>query len=381
MQKNSRKRILFMLQFPPPVHGSSMVGQMIRESNVINQEFESNYINLLASHNVAETGKFSLKKLVEFVVIWFKTLVSIVFKRPNLVYFALTTTGMAFLRDVLLVALLKLFHLKRIYHLHNKGIKNYEDNPFFRPLYKFVFKNSEVILLSKCLYEDVKTFVPELKVRICPNGISDIFSELLKDEATKTENEMQKVPEILFLSNLIESKGVSVLLEACKLLEDRNIDFRCTFIGGEGDITATEFNKKTDSLDLGNKVQFKGKKFRADKIKAFREADIFVFPTYYSKECFPLVLLEAMAASLPVISTFEGGIPDIIDNGINGFVVEQQNVEMLAKQMELLLTNPVLRKEMGVLGRKKFEREFELNIFEYKLTEILNASIANMKSA
>ena len=375
MLKDKRKRVLFMLQVPPPVHGSSMVGQMIRDSKEINQEFKCSYINLLASHNMAETGKFNLKKLVEFVVIWFKTLVSIIFKRPHLVYFALTTTGMAFLRDVLLVAMLRLFHLKRIYHLHNKGIKKYQDNPFFRPLYKFVFKNSEVILLSKSLYEDVKAFVHENKVKICSNGIPDIFPGLSLKEALKTENDLPKVPEILFLSNLIETKGVYVLLEACKLLKNRNVNFFCTFIGGEGDITTSEFNKKINSFDLQDMVQFKGKKFGTDKIKAFREADIFVFPTYYPKECFPLVILEAMSAGLPVISTFEGGIPDIIDNGVSGFLVEQKNLQILANQLEKLLTDPNLCKQMGKAGREKFEKDFKIEIFEHKLTQILKENI------
>jgi len=381
MLKDSRKRILFMLHLPPPVHGSSMVGQMIRESKEINQEFKSSYINLLASHTMDESGKFSLEKLFEFVIIWFKTLFSIVLKRPHLIYFALTTTGMAFLRDVLLVALFRLFHLKRIYHLHNKGVKNYQDNPFFRSLYKFVFKNSEVILLSNLLYDDVKEFVPQSNVHICPNGIFDLFRNSNSDSFYEFEDLLHKIPELLFLSNLIETKGVYDLLEACAILKKNDVNYHCTFIGGESDITKKDFFEKVKNLDLSDNVDFIGKKFGNDKINAFNNADIFVFPTFYPKECFPLVILEAMSAGLPVISTFEGGIPDIIDNGVNGFLVEQQNVEALAKQMEELLINQLLRKEMGNSGRKKFESEFELNVFERNLINIINGAVINMKSA
>lgn len=375
MENNISKRILFLLHLPPPVHGSSMVGQMIRESKEINQEFECSFINLLASHNVAETGTLSLKKLFEFIIIWFKTLFSIIFKRPDLVYFALTTTGMAFLRDVLLVALFKLFRLKRIYHLHNKGISNYQNQPFFRFLYKFVFKDSEVILLSKLLYEDIKSFVPKSKVKICPNGIQDLFAGLSSNELIKFPNELHKTPEVLFLSNLIETKGVYVLLETCAILKNKGINFHCTFIGGEGDITTSDFVEKVKLLDLNEEVQYKGKKLGVEKVKAFSDADIFVFPTYYAKECFPLVILEAMAAKLPVISTYEGGIPDIINNGLNGFIVEQNNVQMLANQLEILLTNSNLCKEMGKAGRETFEREFEIKIFEHNLTQILKIEI------
>jgi len=371
VENNIPKRILFLLHLPPPVHGSSMVGQMIKESKEINQEFECNYINLLASHNVAETGILSLKKLFEFIIIWFKVLFTIIFKRPDLVYFALTTTGMAFLRDVLLVAFLKLFGLKRIYHLHNKGISNYQNRPFFRLLYKFVFKDSEVILLSKLLYEDVKAFVPESRINICPNGIPDLFAGLSSYELRKSRKELKKTPEILFLSNLIETKGVYVLLEACATVKSKGINFHCTFVGGEGDITTSDFVDHVKLLDLNEEVHYKGKKFGDEKIKAFNDADIFVFPTFYSKECFPLVLLEALAAGVPVISTYEGGIPDIIDNGVNGFLIEQRNVQMLANQLEKLLTDPNLCKEIEKAGRDKFEKEFDIEIFEHKLTQIL----------
>jgi glycosyltransferase involved in cell wall biosynthesis len=364
-----------MLHLPPPVHGSSMVGQMIHDSLVINHEFQCNYINLLASHNVAETGSISFRKLLEFVILWLKTLFSVVFNQPNLVYFALTTTGYAFLRDVLLVALLKLFHLKRIYHLHNKGISNYRNQPFFRFLYKFVFKDAEVILLSNLLYDDVKEFVPKSKVHICPNGISDLFENIKLDTLKNSNDKLHQTPELLFLSNLIESKGVYDLLEACTILKGNDINFHCTFIGGEGDITIADFTEKVKHLDLSDKVDYVGKKFGHEKVKAFSDADIFVFPTYYSKECFPLVILEAMSAGLPVISTFEGGIPDIIDNGVNGYLVMQRNLQMLASQLEKLLTEPDLCKEMGNAGREKFEKEFEIEVFEHKLNQILKGEI------
>jgi glycosyltransferase involved in cell wall biosynthesis len=375
MNKSVPKRILFLLHLPPPVHGSSMVGQMIYESKEINLEFECSYINLLASHNVAETGRFSLKKLFDFIIIWFKTLFSVIFKRPDLVYFALTTTGMAFFRDVLLVALFKLFRLKQIYHLHNKGVINYQNRPLFRFFYKFVFKDSEVILLSKLLYEDVKAFVPESRISICSNGIPDLFTASVFDQLKKSRIELHKTPEILFLSNLIESKGVYILLDACSILKKNQIDFHCTFIGGEGDITASDFVERVKFLDLNEEVNYRGKKFGDEKVKAFSDADIFVFPTYYSKECFPLVILEAMAAQLPVISTYEGGIPDIIDNGVDGFIVEQKNVQMLANLLQLLLTNLNLCKVMGKAGRDKFEKEFDIVIFEHKLTQILKIKI------
>ncbi len=100
-----------------------------------------------------------------------------------------------------------------------------------------------------------------------------------------------------------------------------------------------------------------------------------MLPTYYPNECFPLVILEAMQHSLPVISTFEGGIPDMVKDGINGFLIPQRNVIALAERLELLVRYPQLRKQMGRDGRIKYENNFTLGIFEHKLLSILQDAI------
>lgn len=108
-----------------------------------------------------------------------------------------------------------------------------------------------------------------------------------------------------------------------------------------------------------------------DKEAFLNAADIFVFPTFYHNECFPLVLLEAMEHGVACISTTEGGIPDIIDNGKTGFLVPKHDVAALADKILLLLSNPDLRCNMGKAGRVKFEKEFTLNVFENRMTWIL----------
>ena len=119
---SKKEDIYFLLHFPPPVHGSSLVGQYIRESLPINEAFRCRYTNLLASRVVNETGKVSLIKLFNFFRIWMKLIGELFSHKPDLCYMALTVTGTAFYRDVLLVGLLKLFGIRRVYHLHNKGV-------------------------------------------------------------------------------------------------------------------------------------------------------------------------------------------------------------------------------------------------------------------
>lgn len=114
---------------------------------------------------------------------------------------------------------------------------------------------------------------------------------------------------------------------------------------------------------------FHGKKYNEDKNVFFDNADIFVFPT--SNEAFGLVLLEAMEHAVPCISTREGGVSAIIDDGVNGFIVEKRDANALADRMEFLLTHPEERTRMGIVGRQKFKNEFTLPKFETRMKQIL----------
>lgn len=357
------KNILFLLHIPPPVHGSSIVGSYIKNSNLINQKFSTDYINLSTSSKLNEIGKYNFSKLSRLISILF----DIVYKNfkvsYDLCYLAISINGKAFYRDLIIVFLLKLFGNKIVLHLHNKGAASF--NNIFRKLgYRYVFNNTKVILLSNLLYSDIEKYVKKEQVYICPNGIPD--SPQLRINK-KSNNE---IVNILFLSNIMIEKGVLILLEACANLKERGQKFICHFVGGWKDFGKEEVNKILIRRNLDKCVYFHGPKYDDDKKQFLEEADIFVFPTY-KNETFGLVNLEAMKYSLPVISTFEGGIPDIVIDGETGFLCPQKDVDCLVEKIELLINNPELRIRMGEAGRKRFEENFTLEHFERRFTEIL----------
>lgn len=114
-----------------------------------------------------------------------------------------------------------------------------------------------------------------------------------------------------------------------------------------------------------------GKKYDEDKEAFFENADLFVFPTFYSNECFPLVLLEAMQHGLPCISTNEGGIPDIVKHDESGLICERKDSQSLAKSILRLLEDEELRVKFGANGRIRYEENFSISSFEKKMCEIL----------
>ncbi len=286
--------------------------------------------------------------------------------KPRLVYVTPNACGPAFYKDFIVVQMLKRMGCRVVVHYHNKGVATRQERALDNFLYRRFFKGIKVILLAKTLYDDVQKYVKWQDVYICPNGIPEALS------AEPPSERHNKIPHLQFLSNLLESKGVLVLLDACKILKDKGYSFVCDFVGGEtAEISARRFEREVEDRELNRVTVYHGRKYGDDKHRFFRESDIFVFPTYYNNECFPLVLLEAMQHGVACISSSEGGIPDIIENGKTGFIVDKCNPEQLAEKIELLFKSPALGAELGRNGRKRFEERFRLGVFEETISGIL----------
>ena len=372
-ERKNIPKILFICPLPPPVHGSSIVSKSIKDSAVLNEAFEMDFVNLSTSRKVEEIGKQSLmlyaKKVLRFIGIYISTLWKLTIHKYDLCYLAITCHGEGFLKDAPFVLLCKLFGRKVVIHQHNKGMAKDVRRPVYRWLLPLVYKNAKVILLSWHLYPDIEKVVKREDVMICPNGIKPTVDP----DFQRTSN---KIPHILFLSNLLIDKGVLVLLDALKILKDKGYSFVCDFVGSETkDIDAARFAKEVEKRGLNSLAIYHGRKYGEEKEAYFKQADIFVFPTYYHNECFPLVILEAMEQGLPVISTNEGGIPDIIDNGNYGYTVEKNNPIDLASAIERLLKEPELRNSMREAGRRRFEEKFTEEVFEKKMRECLEKAI------
>ena len=370
IKRKRKKKILFVLHLPPPVHGSSIVGKYIKESTLINNRFNSKYINLGTSKSIDEIGKkFSVKFFIYFKIILQVVKQLLIFK-PDLVYLAMTAKGLGFYKDIMIVFFIKLFRKQLVIHFHNKGVSDNQHRALDNFLYKRIFKNTKVILLSKYLYYDVEKYVNEKNIYYCPNGIPNVSSEVIEPSV---KNDFV---HILFLSNLIISKGAMVLLKALSILKNTGANFKCNFVGGIGDISESLFLDTIKRLGLEAEVKYLGEKFDSKKSSVFLNSDIFVHPTF--NDCFPLVILEAMQFQLPVISTNIGAIPSIINDLETGFIVEKGNPIKLAKKIEWLINNPTKANEMGILGRKKFENEYTLENFERNFTSVLNKIYNNI---
>lgn len=369
MKNRNMKRILFILPIPPPIHGSAVVGRYLQNSLLINNNFKCRYINLSTSKNLNEIGKVSFTKLTTLIKVIFNVIKEILSFKPDVIYMAPTAKGFGFYKDFLIILILKISGIKVLYHFHNKGVASKQHLFIDNILYKVTFNKSFCILLSPLLYSDIQKYVPRQRVSFCAYGIPDYNYRC----HIKKENGVCK---ILFLSNMMKEKGVFTLLEACKILHSKGALFITYFTGPWLDLNEKDFNAYVLLNNLQENVFYDGAKYGDEKYNCFESADIFVFPTYYNNETFGLVNLEAMQCGLPVISTSEGAIPDIVEDGITGFLVNRKDPIDLADKIELLINNPFLRYQMGEAGKKKFQKNYTISVWENNMFDILK-TVAN----
>ncbi len=165
----------------------------------------------------------------------------------------------------------------------------------------------------------------------------------------------------LFLGKVESFKGVLTLLEACKQIPDFEIRF-----AGRG--TLLEEGQRI-AADEGLKASFLGFQTGDDLKRQISESRFVLLPAEWYENC-PMVILEAFSAGKPVIASNMGGIPELIDHGVDGLIFEAGNADELASCMRQLIDNPDMAREMGKRGRAKMEERFSIERYMQSLLGI-----------
>ncbi|WP_428236156.1 glycosyltransferase [Gracilimonas sp.] len=360
---------LYILKVPPPVHGSTMMNQIIAESDILVNKRNRKAIEQSISTNTEEIGKFTVKKVSKVLKNYSKLFNTLLKERPRLVYFAISPLDAAFIKDFISVLIVKLFRIPILYHIHGKGIKNASQNPILNMMYRFVFNNQYVIILSDYLRYDLEAFDFK-KVFVVGNGIRDLRNKIVEEKGDEN-----KLFTITYLSNFIKEKGIVEFIETLGLLKKEGREFRAKIIGGAIDLSKEEVSSLIERYGLKNHINHLGAAYGNDKYKLLSESDLFIFPTYYRNECYPLVLLEAMCFGLPIITSNEGGIRDIVKDGVNGFIVDPKNTKEIASKVSSLIENSDLHQKMAENSRSLFVKHHTVEKFEGNLDEVIKQTL------
>lgn len=364
----NKRKILFFVPLPPPIHGPALRNKSLIESDLITNSFELIILPFDFAVETNDIGKFSFNKVLKAIIRTFDILLILIKKRPNLVYLNPSLYGFALYRDCFYILIFKLFGTKLLFHLRTQGVKDQVvKSQFKKYLFDWMFKKVSVICLSNKLCEDIAEAYKGNPI-VVPNGIEDVSKQYPKQIRNQ-------VISILFLSNLVRSKGIFDLLEALKIVAEKHKNFECLIVGHSVDISFEELDLQIERLGIAKYVRVFGPKYDQEKYRILADTDILVFPTYF--EAFPGIILEAMQFEIPVISTYEGAIPEIVVDKVTGFLVAKRDISSLAKKIAILIESEELRLSLGRRARERFENLYTMSHFESNMKmvfdKILNA--------
>ena len=166
---------------------------------------------------------------------------------------------------------------------------------------------------------------------------------------------------IVAVGTLHEVKGQAHLVDACRILADQDVAFTCRMIGDGPD--RDRLAERIESHGLSDRVQLAGRMTSDEVARALAEADVLVTPSVPTRsgkrEGIPVVLMEAMAAGLPVVASRLSGIPELVEDGVSGHLVPPADPAALAAALERLAAEPELRARLGRAGREAVLRGFD----------------------
>ena len=324
-------RIVIIGPFPKPINGCSLANEILAKQLRFNKNISVSTINTntdtISSENV---GHFSFKKVFSFLKVYKN--ISII-KKSDVIY---TTPGQTFFGVAKYIPFYFycLLHKKSyIIHIHGNHLGNeFKSLTGFKKWFfsYFIKKSSAGIVLSNSLRSNFDFLLNQDKVFVVENFAQDELTKNL--ELNKSNNKLQ----LLYLSNLMEEKGILDFLDSLLLLKKANIDFTADIAGKIEDESQITINNKL--VELGDLVKYHGVVFGKNKIGLLQKSNVFVLPTYYKMEGQPISLIEAMATGNIIVTTNFSGIPDIISKD-NGYFVQPKSPKSIFEALSKINGN------------------------------------------
>ncbi len=343
-----RKKICFIAQFPPPIHGLSKAVDTLYNSE-LSEKYEFQKINITNN-----------KKIL-------KNLIRISKSDADLFYFTISQTKAGNVRDLLILKLLDLQNKKCLVHLHGGYYGSLIENDlnYFqrRANYKAISNLVGCIVLGNSLRNNFDKMIQHEKIYVVPNCVDNEYFMSNRDFEEKLSTlKNRTVKHVLYLSNFIKTKGYLKVLEIAKMEKERcdsgeKKKFHFDFAG--------KFFNKTDQKDffkyikkheLENYITYHGIVENDKKRELLKQCDIFILLTRYPNEGQPISILEAMASGMAVLSTDHAGIPDVIDSGVDGYLISLRDDRNLNKIFDIMLNLDYLTLEKN--GREKITKKY-----------------------
>ncbi|WP_300386577.1 glycosyltransferase family 4 protein [Clostridium sp.] len=327
-------KILMIGPFPGQISGMTIANQMISEGLIENghdleiivtNETKENKTKNFGGLN--KQGKFNLYKMLWSLKPILKGCYKVLFNKFDVVYITPAQSFIGFMKYTFFIKASKLSKTPCYLHFHGGYVRQMYDSISEKKqkiVHKYLNMSSGIIVLGNSLIKMFSEIIPEDKVFVCENGVQKEFI-LSEDEFISKQNRIKSsnTINILYLSNLMKTKGIIELLDACIYMKQNSIDFKLDLAGAIEAEIDSKVEEKIKELDRF--VKYHGLVKGEEKRKLLIESDIFCLPTYYPNEGQPISILEAMITGNAIVTTYQGGIMDVFEDKINGCVCEAES--------------------------------------------------------
>ena len=353
-----RPAVLFIGSLPPPVHGASLTNELVVRT--LSDRFRFLVLDTSEKrgiHLVGRVGKLildrhkistTLRSLVGFIRIASR-------ERPSLVYLTPSASPVGALRDFAFLLLSRSAGIPVLLYLHQGGWGRLAGAwPWpVRAAFRVLARGVRIaVVATERQLEGMDRMFPASMARVVPHGLPD-----LPEPPRRKEN---PPPKVLFVSNLREEKGYHLLLKAIPLVHAEMPEVEFHFVGpSESETEQTRTAGLMRQIERQAQVVHHGFLEGESKDRVYADAWVFALPTLVP-ETGPLVVLEAMRAGLPVVTTDRASY--VVD-GATGIVLREVDERTLARSVVETLRDGARRGRMGIAGRKRFEEAHTLGRF------------------
>lgn len=352
-------KILVIAGVPPPLHGTTLAVQQLLASS-LQQSHELYHIDTRFESTIRNLGRITPGKLARFIFYVPHIILTLRRLKPALVILTPAFGRPAFFKDSFFIHLVSCFSKARIIlWCHGNGLAElYEAGPVWIKRY-----------ITATLHR-ADAFVPVIKSMASGNRdffrrpgqmVFPIYNGIAAGNAPGPGLEPSPWIGVVYLSNLLIEKGWLLLFQAaCAICRDLT-HVRFDFYGEPDEESARRIHLFESNNPFPDRIRYHGAVYGEEKNRIIQAMDIFCFPSFYRYETFGIVNLEAMRAGKPIVTTRHAGLPEIVDHGLGGFIIEPRHLDQLILKLKELIGDKELRESMGAYNRKKFSATFTLD--------------------